>query len=88
MSNSHSVLQSIAEDQRAKDLKELDLDRDKLPIERALGLLWCVESDSFKFKMEVKQQSLTGRGMLSTTSSVYYPLGFLSPVTLPAKMLE
>ena len=41
MSNSHSVLQSIAEDQRAKDLKELDLDRDKLPIERALGLLVC-----------------------------------------------
>ena len=41
VSNSHSVLQSIAEDQRANDLKELDLDRDKLPIERALGLLVC-----------------------------------------------
>ena len=88
VSNSRSVLQSTAEYQRAKDLKELDLDRDKLPIERALGLLWCVESDSFKFKMEVKQHSLTRRGMLSTTSSVYDPLGFLSPVTLSAKMLQ
>lgn len=88
VSNSRSVLQSIAEDQKAKDLRELDLDRDKLPVERALGLLWCVESDSFKFKLEVKQQSLTRRGMLSTTSSVFDPLGFLSPVTLSAKMLQ
>lgn len=46
ISNSRSVPQSIR-----KDLK----DRHKLPIEKALGLLWCVESDSFKFKMEVKQ---------------------------------
>ncbi len=88
ISNSRAVLQSIAEDQWAKDVKELNLDRDNLPVERALGLLWCVESDSFKFKMEVKQQSLTRRGMLSTTSSVYDPLGFLSPVTLPAKRMQ
>lgn len=42
ISNSRVVLQAISEDQRAKDLKELDLDRDKLPVERALGLQWCV----------------------------------------------
>ena len=46
MSNSRSVLQTIAEDQWS-NIKELDLDREKLPVERALGLLWCVESDSF-----------------------------------------
>lgn len=82
------MLQSIAENRWAKDIKELNLDRDDLPLERALGLLWCVESDSFKFKMEVKQQSLTRRGMLSITRSVYDPLGFLSPVTLSAKMMQ
>lgn len=88
ISNSRAVLQTIAEEQRAKDLKELNLDRDNLPMERALGLLWCVESDSFKFKMEVKQQSLTRRGMLSTASSVYDPLGMLAPVTLSAKIMQ
>lgn len=62
-SNSCIVLQAITEDQRAKNLKELDLDRDKLPVERALGLQWCVETDSFGFKMEMKQQPLTRRGM-------------------------
>lgn len=51
-------------------------------------MLWCVESDSFKLKLEVKQQSLTRRGMLSITSSVYDPLGILAPVTLSAKMMQ
>lgn len=73
---------------RAKDLKELEFSRDKLPVERALGLQWCVEMDSFKFKLEVKHQSLTRRGMLSVTSSVYDPLGFLSLVMLSAKMMQ
>lgn len=88
ISNSRAVLQAISEDQRAKDLKEINLDRDKLPVERVLGLQWCVETDSFKFKLEMKQQPLTRRGMLSVTSSVYDSLGFLAPVTLPAKMMQ
>ncbi len=86
-SNSQSVLQSVAEEHRARDSKELNLDRDELPIKRALGLLWCVETDSFKFKMVKKEQPHTRRGVLSIVSSVYDPLGFLSPVTLPTKSL-
>lgn len=88
ISNSRAVLQTVPVDRRAKDLKELDLDRDQLPLERALGLQWCVETDSFKFKLEVKRQSFTRRGMLSVTSSVYDPLGFLAPVMLSAKMMQ
>jgi len=88
ISNSRAVLHTIAEEQRAKELKELNLDRDNLPMERALGLLWCVESDSFKIKIEVKEQPLTRRGMLSITSSVYDPLGILAPVTLSAKIMQ
>lgn len=66
----------------------MNLDRDNLPMERALGLLWCVESDSFKIKVEVKQPTLSRRGMLSITNSVYDPLGILAPVTLSAKMMQ
>ena len=86
ISNSKAVLQTIEEEHRVKDLKELDLDRDELPVERALGLQWCVESDTFKFKMAMKEQPQSRRGMLSIISSVYDPLGFLAPVTLPAKV--
>lgn len=46
ISNSRVVLQAISEEQRAKELKTLDLDIDKLPMERALGLQWCVETDA------------------------------------------
>lgn len=87
ISNSRTTLQTIPEEYRAKDLTELNLDRDQLPLERALGLQWCIESDSFKFKMEIQQRPVTRRGMLSVASSVYDPLGFVAPVVLPAKIM-
>ncbi len=87
ISNSRTVLQTIKVEHRAKDWKELDLDRDELPVERALGIQWCVELDTFKFKMMVKEHPQSRRGLLSVICSVYDPLGFLAPVTLPAKVM-
>lgn len=55
-SNSRSVQQSVAKEHSARDSKELNLDRDELTMERALGLLWCVEMDSLKLKMVKKDQ--------------------------------
>lgn len=86
-SNNRGVLLSIPEKQRSKILHELNLDRDQLPVERALGLHWCVKTDVFKFKMSLKEQSHTRCGILSVVSSVYDPLGFLAPLTLPAKLI-
>ena len=68
-------------------MSKLDLDRDKLPTERALGLLWCVESDTFRFNISIKDKPNARRNILSMVSSIYDPLGFLSPLTLPAKLL-
>lgn len=87
ISNSREVLQAIPEDFQSKNLHELDLDRDKLPLDRALGLQWCIETDTFKFKLKLKEKPPTKRGMLSIISSVYDPLGFLAPLLLPAKLL-
>ena len=77
----------MPEEHRAKDLKALDLDRDNLPLEKALSLQWCIERDSFQFRTLVKNGPETRRGMLSMLSSVYDPLGFIAPVTLPGKIL-
>lgn len=82
----HAAL-PFPEEDRSKNLHELDLDRDQLPVGRALGLLWCVESDTFKFKLALKEQPHTQRGILSMVSSIYDPLGFLAPLTLSAKLL-
>ncbi|XP_030227414.1 uncharacterized protein LOC115554725 isoform X3 [Gadus morhua] len=65
----------------------LDLSRDQLPMERALGVQWDVEQDSFTFSILNKHKPLTRRGILSSVSSIYDPLGFLSPVILPAKQI-
>ncbi|XP_072768487.1 uncharacterized protein [Nerophis lumbriciformis] len=87
ISNSRAVLISIPQEHRAKEIKELDLDKDNLPMERALGLHWCVETDVFKFTVVVPERPHTRRGILSVVSSVYDPLGLLGPFTLPAKMI-
>ena len=39
----------------------------------------------FHFTVNIKDHELTRRGLLSTISSVYDPLGFLSPLLLNAK---
>lgn len=87
ISNNRSVLESIEVEKRAKELKELDFDRDSLPIERTLGLQWCAETDTFRFKMTVQERPCTRRGILSIVSSVYDPIGFLAPFTLPARLM-
>lgn len=87
ISNSRSVLTSIPQEHRTKETKELDLDWESLPLERALGLQWCVENDQFKFKTTIKEQPQTRRGILSVVSSLYDPLGFLASFTLSAKLI-
>ena len=72
---------------RAKGIKQLNLEKDELPMERALGLGWCIESDAFKFRMVMEDRPLTRRGILSTVSSVYDLLGFLAPLLLVGKGL-
>ena len=86
-SNSRKVLSSLPEKERAKRIKNLDLDRDELPMERALRVDWSIESDSFKFRIHVKSMPITRRGILSVVSSVYDPHGFLSPFILLAKTI-
>ena len=87
ISNSRELLTSIPKEERAKEVKDLDLDRDKLPIERALGIQWSAESDKFCFKIVIKERPPTRRGILSIMSSIYDPLGLLSPVILSAKFI-
>ncbi|KAK3722273.1 hypothetical protein QZH41_005187 [Actinostola sp. cb2023] len=85
LSNSREVLKSIPESERAGCVKNLDLDH--LPIERALGVHWDVQSDTLGFKITVKDRPATRRGILSVVSSIYDPLGFVSPFILRAKAI-
>ncbi|XP_053398193.1 uncharacterized protein LOC123532323 [Mercenaria mercenaria] len=87
LSSSKEVLNQIPVEDRANGLRNTDLLRDDLPIERALGIQWCVESDTFQFRITLKDKPFSRRGVLSTLGSVYNPLGFLAPVILIGKQL-
>lgn len=67
-SNSRELLASIPPASRANP--KLDLDLDQLPLERALGVYWDAQSDTFNI-----------------VSSLFNPLGFLSPFVFTAKIL-
>lgn len=87
VSNNKDVIQYLEPEDRAKDLKDISLALDKLPIERTLGILWCIESDNFQFGIVLKDCPLTRRGILSTVSSMYDPLGYIAPVILIGKQI-
>ena len=86
-SNSKVVLEATPVEDRSKDLKDLDLRNDTLPVQRSLGTYWCIESDTIGFRLELKDKPLTRRGILSTVCSVYDPLGIVAPVILVGKQL-
>ena len=89
ISNRRPVLESIPKQERAKGIEALDLHTDDLPVERALGVIWSVESDCFGFRIKMKEDigNHTRRTILSMVCSVFDPLGFAAPVVLSAKIL-
>lgn len=84
-SNSHSVLASLSQEERGKEIKHIDLEKDKPTVEHALSMRWEIESDMFFFNITLKEQPHTRRGILSVLHSIYNRLGFLSPVVLTGK---
>lgn len=87
ISHHKAVIESIPHEDRSKDLQTLDITKDILPVEQALGVQWCIESDTLQFRVELKDQPLTRRGILSTVSSVFDPLGMLAPLILVGKTI-
>ncbi len=87
VSNSRTVLESIPADKKAKNVKDIDLGCSVLPQERALGVSWYTETDTFGFTVKPKQKPHTRRGLISVICSLYDPFGFVCPVILKAKAL-
>ena len=88
MSTSREVIESVPEEQRAKSLQNMDLQDSTLPQESALGLKWNVEGDYFTYTVNLQEKPLTKRGLLSTTASLYDPLGLVAPVLLVPKLIQ
>ena len=84
---------------RPKILKELlpygvsqkhsivDLDLQNTTIQRALGALWNTENDLLKIKKIQKHIPMTKHGVLSLLSSIFDPLGILTPAIIEPKQI-
>lgn len=79
------MIKAILKEQQVSGIKELDLSRDLLPIETALGVQWCMQSDALQFPVVLKDKPLTRRGIISSISSMYGHLGLVAPFLLKGK---
>ena len=86
-SNNKEVMSSVPQEDRATDTKDRHLVNDVTAIERALGVHWCIESDTLQFRIIVQDKPLSRRGILSTVSSVFDPLGLVAPFILVGKRI-
>jgi len=87
ISNSSEVLDTIPEHEKAKRVRNLDMPGETTRTERALGTVWDTDSDRLAYRTVENKRPLTRRGILSTLSSVFDPLGLVSPYILPAKAI-
>ncbi|KAK7891083.1 hypothetical protein WMY93_023046 [Mugilogobius chulae] len=86
-SNCVNVINHFPAEDRAKDIKDLDLFADDLPVQRSLGVIWNIMTDTFTFKIPEHTKPFTRRGVLSTVNSLFDPLGFLAPITIKGRMI-
>jgi hypothetical protein len=93
LSNSRQLLDSLPSD-RVDNAKEMEIGEDQ--ISKVLGIFWLIEKDAFIFKInrsKIKKEILLGervpskREVLSIVMLVFDPLGFLSHITIRAKVL-
>ncbi|XP_064642183.1 uncharacterized protein LOC135496665 [Lineus longissimus] len=87
LSNDREVMMAVPLEARAKGVQELNLLSENLPTERTLGLQWCTQSDSFQFKVVMREKPVTRRGILSTVSSIFDPLGLIAPFILTGRRI-
>ena len=86
-SNSKQVLEFVPVEERAKGIRHLNLGADNLPYEKALGMTWDLKDDVLTFLASIKTKPSTRRGMLSSVSSLFDPLGLVSPFTVRGRLL-
>ena len=87
LSNNKVVLESIPEEACAYGVRSLELGNNYYRIKRALSIQWGIESDMSSFRINIKEQLLTLRGILSNISSIYNPLGIAAPFLLVGKRI-
>ncbi|XP_017486641.1 PREDICTED: uncharacterized protein LOC108375071 [Rhagoletis zephyria] len=83
VSNDLSIIQNVDMQTSAVDIAEIDTESSL----KILGLHWQPLKDFFTFKVAPVVNACTKRVILSDSSKIYDPLGFLSPCTVLLKTM-
>ena len=86
LSNSRKVLDQIPIEERAK---KIDIKDNILPSLKTLGIVWIAEEDKFTFSSNNVDDGFnyTKRNVLKKISTLFDPLGLLTPFTIRSKIL-
>ena len=85
ISNDRDVIKSLPSSEISDKIGNLDLKN--LPIGTAFGVLWDTEKDILFIKAVSKNLPPTKRGVLSFISSIFDPLGIVTPAVLEPKFI-
>ncbi|XP_043211405.1 uncharacterized protein LOC122375894 [Amphibalanus amphitrite] len=84
-SNDRDVLKALPVYSLSKSCQAALDEELPLPRERVLGLNWDMEDDTLCIDVTLPCKPATRRGILSSVSTIYDPLGLISPCILAAK---
>ena len=87
VSNNVEVMQVIADEHVRKNVSLKLLEKSKSQSQKALGLVWDIETNTFGYKISMQDKPLSKRVMLSELSSVYDPLWFVAPFLLHGRKI-
>ena len=84
VSNDMSVISKVPENDRAKECKDLTHGGES----KALGVRWNFQDDEFWFDLNIEDcKRINRKKMLSIISTMYDPLGIVSPVLIAGKII-
>ena len=87
ISPSSKLLDHFPPEKRVKFIDDIHISTVKMKIPKALGVTWCVENDTLKFRINLQDTSLTRQSMLSCISSIYDPDGTASAFLLEGRKI-
>ena len=87
VANDPSVIARLPPDNVSKSTTTVDVSLHHPTYEQALGVKWNTELDTLHINVDIPDRPVTRRGILSTVSSLYDPVGLISPVILKGKHL-
>ena len=77
VSNKLEVLECLPESDRATSFKSFNIRTDSLPLERALGVVWCIQNDTFQFRIDTRNKVycsfILGKARVASLKQVTFP---------------